>query len=470
MPFTQPSRPFAAIVLAAGKSTRMKSKTPKALHPIAGLPVIRHILDALREAGAARIVVVTGAHSDQIRAALGDSVEYAEQTVQKGTGHAALMAAPALSDWRDPVVVLPGDAPLITSDAISSLIESHQNQAVSLLTARLKDPTGYGRVIRDASGAVSAIVEHKDATEEQRKVDEVNVSIYAFDTEFLFDSLAKITPNNIQGEYYLTDVVSIARSQNLPVGALLWSDSDAGRGINTRVELAEASEILRRRILKRLMLDGVTIIDPASTFIDASVRIGQDTTIFPFTIITGDVSIGEDCLIGPGARISNSHIASSVKVKDSYIDQSSVGEGSTVGPFANLRPGSVIGRFVKIGDFVETKQSTLEDHVSAGHFTYLGNAVIGAGTNIGAGTITCNYDGKDKHQTTIGENAFIGSNSTLVAPVEIGGGAFVAAGSTITKQVPEDALAVGRSRQCVKEEWAKGRPMKRYTGQKNEEK
>jgi bifunctional UDP-N-acetylglucosamine pyrophosphorylase/glucosamine-1-phosphate N-acetyltransferase len=447
----------------------MKSKTPKALHTIAGKTVIGHILDSLREAGASKIVVVTGAHSQQLREALGDTVLYAEQAEQRGTAHAALMAAPLLKDWSGPVVVLPGDAPLITSDAISALVNEQQTSSAALLTVRLENPTGYGRVIRDENGDVKGVIEEKDATPEQRKIDEVNVSFYAFDSAFLFDALEKITPNNVQGEYYLTDIVGIAASQAKKASAIIWSDCDAGRGINNRVQLAEASEILRRRILNKLMLSGVSVIDPASTFIDSTVKIGQDTTIYPFTIITGDTTIGEDCNIGPGARITNCKIEDSVRIRDSHLEKSEIGIGTTVGPFANLRPGSKTGKYVKIGDFVETKQTTLEDHVSAGHFAYLGNAQVGAGTNIGAGTITCNYDGKNKHETIIGENSFIGSNSTLVAPVEIGSGVFVAAGSTITDQVPSNALALGRARQVVKEEWAKGRPMKRFSGQKNEE-
>lgn len=329
-----------------------------------------------------------------------------------------------------------------------------------MLTVNLSNPTGYGRVLRNDRGLVVGIVEEKDATSEQRAVTEVCVSIYAFSPQFLFAALDSITPQNAQGELYLTDVIGVAAARNLPVGAMTWHDSSVGRGINNRIELAEAAAILRTRILHKHMLAGVTIVDPNLTWIDAAVRIGVDTVIQPFTMIHGATDIGEDCVIGPGARIADSVIGNGVIVRDSHITSSEVGDRSTVGPFANLRPGSIIGKNVKIGDFVETKQATLGDNVSAGHFAYLGDATIGAGTNIGAGTITCNYDGVRKHPTTIGDDAFIGSNSTLVAPVEIGDGAYIAAGSTITEDVPAGALGVGRSRQTNKPGWAAERAEK----------
>lgn len=457
MSLTRTTRPFAAIVLAAGKSTRMKSKTPKALHQIAGKPIIGHILDALKDAGASKIVTVVGFQGDIIREHLGDDCDFVEQLEQRGTGHAAQMAASLLEGWDGPVVVLPGDAPLITTEAIIRLIEAHGDHAATILTVRLPRPTGYGRVVRGADSRVTHIVEEKDATEEQRRINEVNVSIYAFNPSFLFQALTKVSPNNVQSEYYLTDVIGVAHDAGHKIGALTWDDPDVGRGINNRAELAEAAGILNRRIQHKLMLEGVSIVDPASTFIDAAVRIGQDTVIHPFTILTGSTDIGQDCHIGPGARIESSVIGNGVRVRDSHITASEVGDATTIGPFANLRPGSMIGKNVKIGDFVETKQTVLGDGVSAGHFAYLGNAEIGDGTNIGAGTITCNYDGKRKHQTKIGKNTFIGSNSTLVAPVSIGDEAFVAAGSTIVDDVPPQALAVGRAYQTNKPEWVKKR-------------
>lgn len=457
MPSTHPAQSFAAIILAAGKSTRMKSKTPKALHPIAGKAVIDHIVDTLKSAGAARIVTVIGYEGQKIRERLGETSEFVEQREQHGTGHAARMAEPLLSGWNGPVVIVPGDAPLITPEAISALVDAHRDRVATLLTVKLSRPSGYGRILRGSDGHVARIIEEKDATAEQRRIDEVNVSIYAFKPSFLFEALSRVSPNNVQGEYYLTDVVELARTDGHAVGALAWDDPDVGRGINTRIELTEAAAILNRRIQHRLMLDGVTIVDPASTFIDASVRIGQDTVVNPFTILAGTTDIGEDCQIGPGARIEDSVIGNNVRVRDSHITASEVGDGTTIGPFANLRPGSSVGRNVKIGDFVELKQTVLGDKVSAGHFAYLGNAEVGSGTNIGAGTITCNYDGKNKHKTKIGQDCFIGSNSTLVAPVSIGQSAFVAAGSTIVEDVPQDALALGRARQVVKPDWARRR-------------
>ena len=438
----------------------MKSKVPKTLHPIAGRPVIEHVIAALEAAGAARIVAVVGHQSELLRERLGDRCEFVDQTEQRGTGHAAQMAEQVLADWPGPVLIVPGDAPLVTSEAISALISAHYGRAATLLTVQLDHPKGYGRILRDASGEVLGIVEEKDATDEQRSIDEVCVSIYAFDAPFLFDALREVSPNNVQGEYYLTDVIGIARGRGASVGALTWGDANVGRGINNRAELADAASILRRRILYRLMVDGVTIVDPISTFIDADVRIGADTVIHPFTIITGATDIGEDCHIGPGARIENGVIGNGVRIRDSHVVSSEVGDGTTIGPFANLRPGSVVGKNVKIGDFVELKKTVLEDDVSAGHFAYLGDAVVGARTNIGAGTITCNYDGKNKSKTIIGADTFVGSNSTLVAPVEIGAGAFVAAGSTIVENVPEDALALGRARQTTKPGWARERHSK----------
>lgn len=438
----------------------MRSKRPKTLHPIAGRPLISHTLDALKAAGASRIVIVVGHGADQVREALGDTYEYALQTEQKGTGHAAKMTHSLLSDWQGPVVFVPGDAPLVTPDAITALLEAHDSNAVTLLSIGLSDPTGYGRILRDEEGRVLGIVEEKDASVEQKAILEVCCSIYAFEPRFLFSALDSLTANNAQGEYYLTDTVGIARKRNAAVDALLWPDPQAGMGVNNRIELAEAASLLNQRILCRHMLNGVTILDPATTRIDADVRIGIDTTIHPFTIVSGVTDIGEDCEIGPGARISDSKLGDGVHVKDSHIVASEIGSSTTVGPFANIRPGSTVGRDVKIGDFVELKKTVLEDGVSAGHFAYLGDAIIGSETNIGAGTIVCNYDGIKKHQTRIGANAFIGSNSTLIAPLTIGDGAVVAAGSAINEEVPPDALAIARERQTNKPGWASQRRKK----------
>ncbi len=446
---------FAAIVLAAGKSTRMRSSMPKALHPIAGRPMIQHVLYALEQAGASRVIVVVGHGADQVRSLLGDSVEYVEQTEQRGTGHAALMTESLLSEWDGPVLVVPGDAPMITADALSALLESHSTNAATLLTVQLGDPTGYGRVVRENSGiGVQQIVEEKDASPTQREITEVAVSIYVFDPAFLYPALNGLSPENAQGEYYLTDTIGIARSQQRIVGALAWPDAAVGRGVNTRVELAEIDAMMQARIIRAHMLAGVTVVDPASTRIEIGVKIGQDTTVHPFTILRGITDIGEHCEIGPGSRIEDASIGARTRVRDSWVVASEVGSDTTIGPFANIRPASTIGSHVKIGDFVEIKSSVIEDDVSAGHFAYLGDATVGENSNIGAGTITCNYDGVRKHKTNIGKRAFVGSNSTLVAPVTIGDGAYVAAGSTITDSVPDNALGIGRAHQAVKDGWA----------------
>jgi bifunctional UDP-N-acetylglucosamine pyrophosphorylase/glucosamine-1-phosphate N-acetyltransferase len=334
------------------------------------------------------------------------------------------------------------------------VLKAHADNAATLLSVEMDNPTGYGRIVRNLDGRVVEIVEEKDATPEQRAIREVCVSVYAFNPAFLFDCLSDITPDNAQGEYYLTDVVSVARKRELPVDALLWHDPRVGYGANTRVELAEIDAIFQRRIQHNHMLAGVTIVDPLNTRIEAGVNIGMDTVVWPGTIIRGVTDIGENCTIGPGARIEDARIGEGCRVRDSWIVASEIGSQTTVGPYANIRPNSTIGNNVKIGDFVEVKASTIDDEVSAGHFAYLGDATIGSDTNIGAGTITCNYDGFRKHKTVIGKNVFVGSNSTLVAPVTIGDGAFIAAGSAISEDVAPDSLAIGRSRQTAKDGWA----------------
>jgi bifunctional UDP-N-acetylglucosamine pyrophosphorylase/glucosamine-1-phosphate N-acetyltransferase len=431
-------KPFSAIVLAAGKSTRMKSKKPKSLHPVAGQPLIEHVLDALVEAGAERIVIVVGHQAELVKSTIGGDFEYVLQEEQLGTGHAVKMAETLLKDSELPILVVPGDAPLITAEAIANLVSSHAGNDMTLLSVELDNPTGYGRILRDKTGGVLAIIEQKDADIDQLSIREVGVSVYAFEPAFLFSAIAELSPANAQKEYYLTDTVGIARRQGKLIGTVVWNDPDVGLGINNRIELASISAKLNERIIRRHQLSGVTVVDPTSTFIDKSVQIGADSIIHPFTILSGVTDIGEDCVIGPGVRVSDSQIGDRVAVRDSYVVSSELGSGTTVGPFANLRPGSIVGKNVKIGDFVELKKATLEDNVSAGHFTYLGDVTVGNATNIGAGTI-------------------IGSNSTLVAPLTIGENSFVAAGSTITNEVPPGSLAVGRSRQENKEGWVERR-------------
>jgi bifunctional UDP-N-acetylglucosamine pyrophosphorylase/glucosamine-1-phosphate N-acetyltransferase len=457
-----PSADIAAVVLAAGRSTRMRSKKPKTLHPICGKPLIIHILKALADAGVTRRVVVVGYQSDMVQATIdahfgSGVIEYVEQTEQRGTGHAVQMARERLSNYPGPTLVVPGDAPLLTGEVLARLVALHteRSSSVTILTAVLPHDAGtYGRVVRDEHGHVQGIVEARDASPKQLALREINTSIYVFNTPTLFRALEKIAPDNAQAELYLTDSIAVIRAMDEKVVALVSPDPDVVLGVNTRVELVEVATKMRARWLKELMLSGVTIVDPATTYIDTDVVIGQDTVIHPFTQITGKTVIGEDCTIGPHALIHESVIANNVTVRVCVMERSTVGDGCRLGPFTHLRPYSVLDNGVKLGNFVETKNSHLHAEVSAGHLSYLGDAEVGAHTNIGAGTITCNYDGYDKHRTTVGANAFIGSATTFIAPVTVGDGAFTAAGSVITDNIPQDALAVARERQIVKEGWA----------------
>ena len=461
---SDPSSPqasrVAALILAAGKSTRMKSRRPKALHALLGQPLLRWAVDAAQGAGASRTVLVVGHQAALVRDAMGPDLEYVLQAEQKGTGHAVQMAESLLRDWDGPLLVLPGDAPLLSDSLLEALLahHTHSGAAATLLTAVLDDAGSYGRIVRDEeTGRVQAIVEARDATPDQLQIREIGTSVYAFDPAALFDALNQITPQNAQGEYYLTDAVALLAASGRIVEALVSPDADVVRGVNTRPELVELRALMQARIHHAHGLAGVTILDPLTTHIDATVKIGPDSTIHPFTILSGVTDIGEECEIGPGARISDSRLGNGVWVRDSHITASEVGDECRIGPFANLRPGTVLGRKVKIGDFVETKNATLGDGVSAGHLSYLGDAEIGPRTNIGAGTITCNYDGVDKHRTIIGADAFIGTHSTLVAPVTLGEGAWTAAGSAITENVPAGALGIGRARQVNKEGWARAK-------------
>jgi bifunctional UDP-N-acetylglucosamine pyrophosphorylase/glucosamine-1-phosphate N-acetyltransferase len=433
----------------------MKSRLPKAAHRLCGKAMARYPVDAARAAGAERVVVVVGHEAEAVRAAVGDDVEYVLQAEQHGTGHAVLQAERALRE-ADEVLILNGDLTLVTADELRSLLARHRasGAAATILTAELEDPASYGRVLRRPDGTVERLVEHRDASPAEVAVREINVGLYCFRAAELRDCLSRLRPDNDQGEYYLTDVIGLLVGAGRRVEAVLCADPRTALGINDRVELAAAAALLQQRILRDLMLSGVTIIDPANTYVDAGVVIGQDTVVHPMTTLHGKTSIGADCQIGPSARITDSTLADRVQVHASLVVGSAVGEGSRIGPFANVRPGCRLGREVKIGDFVELKNAVLEDRVSAGHLSYLGDATVGEHTNIGAGTITCNYDGRKKHRTVIGKESFIGTHATLVAPVTVGDGAYVAAHSVVTEDVPPGSLAIARSRQTVKEGWA----------------
>lgn len=435
------------LILAAGLGKRMKSKYPKVVHKILGKPMISWVVDLAKQFG--KVGVVIGHKAEIVKNYLPNDVDVYFQEPQLGTGHAVMCAKEFISNEED-LLVLYGDVPLISKETIKMLKSEHisKNNQVTVLTFITENPVGYGRILRN--GEKIRIVEDRDASIEEKMIKEVNSGIYIFSGEFLVENIEKLRNDNAQGEYYLTDLIGKADK----VSTVLLEDILEVRGVNDRVQLAELESIARERILKRLMLSGVTIVDPFSVFISPDVEIGMDTIIHPFTIIEGKTVIGEDCEIGPYTHISDSTIGNNSKVIRSEVEKSIIGTEVSVGPFARLREGTILREKVKIGNFVETKKSTIGKNSKAQHLTYLGDATIGENVNVGAGTITCNYDGYKKYETFIDNEAFIGSNSSLVAPVKIGKGAIVGAGSVITEDVPADALALARGRQIIKEGWA----------------
>lgn len=440
---------MVSVILAAGKGTRMKSSLPKVLHAVAGKPMLRHVLEAAREAGASRTVVVVGFGGEAVQAAMGAEAEYVVQAEQLGTGHALMQTQPALAGFAGTVLLLCGDTPLLKGETLKNFFAAHcaSGAAATVLTAIPADATGYGRILRDAEGRVTGIVEQKDATAEQLAIDEINTGIYCFEAAPLFAALSALTCNNAQGEYYLTDVLAILAQTGQAVGAVVAPDFQEMLGINSRAQLAEAEAILRRRKLVELMDSGVTVMDPASTFVDAGVSIGPDTILYPFSWIEGTTAIGRNCRIGPNSRIADSRIGDEVTLHFSYAHECKIADGVTVGPYVHLRPAADLAAGVKVGNFVEIKNSLIGPGSKVPHLSYIGDTDIGAAVNIGSGTITVNYDGKKKHRTVIGDRAFVGCNTNLVAPVTVGEDAYIAAGSTITKDVPPGSLGVGRSRQ-----------------------
>lgn len=445
-----------AVVLAAGEGKRMKSNLPKVMHAAAGKPIAAWAVDAATEATGQKPVLVIGNGADKVKEYFGESVRYALQEQQLGTGH-AVMCAREYINGDGYVLVAAGDMPLLTSGSLSNIIETAAKEqlGVCVLTAIADNPSGYGRIVRGENKL--RIVEHKDATEDELRINEINTSVYCFHIPRLLEALDSLKTRNSQKEYYLTDCVEYISNKGWGAKAVVCADAQECMGVNDRAQLAAVSKTLRARINYALMLDGVTIIDPDNTYIDGGVRIGQDAVVYPGVTLEGSTVIDEGAMLYPGSRISNSVIGKGTKVQNSVVLDSQVGANSTIGPYAYLRPGSIIGNGCRVGDFVEVKNSVIKDGAKVSHLSYIGDGEIGEKTNIGCGVVFVNYDGQKKSKTTIGKNAFVGCNVNLVAPVTVEDGAYVAAGSTVTKDVERDALCVARCRQTVIEGWAKRR-------------
>jgi bifunctional UDP-N-acetylglucosamine pyrophosphorylase/glucosamine-1-phosphate N-acetyltransferase len=449
------------IILAAGLGTRMKSATIKILHRAAGRPIIDYVLDLAGDLSINPPVMVVGHQRESVQKAVGSRARFAVQEPQHGTGHAVLQAAPELEPAgmaNKRVLILSGDVPLTRPETLQRLLGEHERagNALTLLTMKLPDPGMYGRILRDADGTVTRIVEAKDASDDEKRIDEVNAGIYVFEGAHLFDNLRNLSPDNAQKEYYLTDLLKVIRDAGHRVGAVIADDPIEALGVNSRADLAQVENEIQRRVVAKLMSEGVTFRNPSTVVIDSTVAIGQDTVVYPFVTIEGTTRIGRDCVIEPGVHLVNVTVGNDVHLKTGTVAEDAIIEDrAAVGPYAHLRPGTQLGRRARIGNFVETKKAVFGEGAKASHLSYIGDAEIGADVNIGAGTITCNYDGKNKNKTIIEDGAFIGSDSQLVAPIRIGRGAYVGAGSTITKDVPADALALSRTPQKVIEGWAK---------------
>ncbi|WP_010235239.1 bifunctional UDP-N-acetylglucosamine diphosphorylase/glucosamine-1-phosphate N-acetyltransferase GlmU [Clostridium arbusti] len=451
------------LILAGGKGKRMKSDLPKVLHKVCGKEMINHVIDVMRKADFQDVNVVIGKGADQVKDATRDrNVTYSFQSEQLGTGHAVMCTKDFLKDKDGIVAIFAGDAPLISENTVKKFIDFHKKgkYKATLLTSILENPTGYGRIMRDSKGDVEKIVEHKDCTAEELKVKEVNAAMYCFDINILLNGLDKIENDNAQKEYYLTDMVEIFKASGEKVGAMPI-DFEETLGVNSRVQLSEAEVIMRNRINEKHMENGVTIIDPVSTYIGEDVQIERDTIIYPGNVIEGKSIIKEGCILYPNSRISDSIISENVTIQSSVILQSKIGSNTTVGPFAYIRPESNIGNHVRVGDFVEIKKSTIGNNTKVSHLTYIGDAQVGSNCNFGCGTVVVNYDGRDKHKTIIGDNSFIGCNTNLVSPVEVDDNTYIAAGSTITEKVPEGSLAIARARQVIKKGWVSKKNLKK---------
>jgi bifunctional UDP-N-acetylglucosamine pyrophosphorylase/glucosamine-1-phosphate N-acetyltransferase len=448
---------LSAVILAAGKGTRMKSDLPKVLHCVAGEPMLSHVLNAAETAGCARKIVVIGFGAGKVAAIVEGRAELAEQKEQLGTGHAVIQARPLLADFVGTIMVLCGDTPLLDGRELRRFYEHHielGNQA-TILTAGLADATGYGRIVRADSGQVTKIVEQKDASIKELAIKEFNTGIYCFDSKELFAALEQVDCNNAQGEYYLTDVIAKLVDKGAKVGAVIAADDATVMGVNSRRDLAAAEKWLRAKTNGNLMDSGVTIIDPDNTYIDATVTIGRDTIVYPYTWLEGDTVIGRDCAIGPNTRLTNVKVGDNSTVHFAYVHDAAVGKNVTMGPFAHIRPGSRLADEVKVGNFVEVKNSWVGKASKLPHLSYIGDADVGDNVNMGCGSITVNYDGAKKYRTKIGDHAFVGCNANLIAPVVVGDNAYVAAGSTIRDEVPPHALGIARAQQKNIENWQK---------------
>jgi len=444
-----------AIILAAGQGTRMKSKLYKVLHPVCGKPMVQHVIDQVKSLDINEIVTIVGHGAEKVKDQLGEHSQYALQAEQLGTAHAVQQAGDMLADKEGVTIVVCGDTPLIKAETMEALFKHHEetNAKATILTARAEDPTGYGRIVRNAEGFVEKIVEHKDANEQERSINEINTGTYCFDNKMLFEAIQNVSNDNVQGEYYLPDVIEILKNEGEIVSAYVTDNFAETLGVNDRVALAEAERTMKKRINEYHMRNGVSLIDPDNTYIGPDVKVGQDTVIFPGTTLSGSTVIGSECQIGPNTEISNCEIGNNTVIRQSAAFDSKIGSEVNIGPFAHIRPDSDIHDEVKIGNFVEIKKAVFGKGSKASHLSYIGDAEVGADVNIGCGSITVNYDGKNKFLTKIEDGVFIGCNSNLVAPVTIGKGAYVAAGSTITENVPGEALALARARQVNKEDY-----------------
>lgn len=457
------------LVLAAGRGSRLRSNTIKLLHSVAGRPMVTHVVEAARELRPDRIVAVVGYQAEAVREALSDQpCRFVLQQEQRGTGHAVLQASRAIGSGDSVMLIVNGDMPTLRPSTLRRFVARHRRSGamLSFMTADLEDPTGYGRVVRDADGNVERVVEQSDASIAEKRIHEVNCGIYCAKPSVLFRVLRKLTPDNAQGEYYVTDAIHGMLEKGVKVTAVKHDDAQELLGVNTRQELARAARTLYARKADAVQDYGVTLLDASRTWIDPRARIGRDTVIFPDVLIEGASELGRDCVVGPGCRITDSTIGNQVEIHDhSVLSRAKVGHGASVGPFARLRPDSVLEAKSRVGNFVELKKTRLGRGSKANHLAYLGDASIGPECNIGAGTITCNYDGSHKHPTTMGRGVFIGSDTQLVAPVRLGDGAYVGAGATVTEDVPAGALAISRQPQTNVEGWVERRKRrKKKTG------